>query len=332
MSLKESIVRGIGHLSYKVQTNSPTILIVAGAVGIVTATVLACRATIKAKEIVEESKKDLDMIHDCEANKTLEESGEYTKEDAKRDKVTVAVKTGAKLLKSYILPVIIFVLSFWAIFASHGIMIRRNTAIAAAYTGLATTFNNYRKNVVEKFGEGVDKELRYGLKAVDVEEEVEKEDGTKEVKKVNKVVATGLEYSDYSRFFDKDSTYWTKDAEYNRTFLEETKAWLNKELIKRAGKPLYLNEVYDALDIERTDAGQVVGWRYLPNDKSHRGDNYISFGLPSDNEGIATSEAMRRFWNGLEPTVLLDFNVDGEVYQTMPRKSVAKAKAHVYGH
>ena len=331
MGFKETVAETISNLSYKFNENSPTILVVTGVVGVVTATVLACRSTIKAKEIVEESKKDLDMIHDCEANKTLEESGEYTKEDAKKDKVTVAVKTTVKLLKCYILPLLIFVLSIWAIFASHGIMIRRNTAIAAAYTGLASTFSSYRKNVVEKFGEGVDKELRYGLKAVDVEEEVEKEDGTKEVKKVNKVVATGVEYSDYSKFFDDSSAFWTDDAEYNRTFLEGTLVWLNKELKKRAGKPLYLNEVYDALDIERTDAGQVVGWRYLPNDKGHRGDNFISFGLPEKGE-VPKSEAMRRFWNGLEPTVLLDFNVDGEVYQTMPRKSVAKAKAHVYGH
>lgn len=330
MGFKEAVVQTVSKISYKISANSPTILIVAGAVGIVTATVLACRSTLKAKEVVENSKKDMDMIHDCEANKTLEESGEYTKEDAKKDKVKVAVKTTVNLFKLYIIPIIIFVLSFWAIFASHGIMIRRNTAISAAYAGLAATFKDYRGRVVEKFGDGVDKELRYGLKAVDVEEEQKDEEGNVETVKTKKTVYDRPKYSDYARFFGKDySDCATDDPEYNMVFLKETLGWLNRVLISRAGKPVYLNEVYDALGIERTDAGQVVGWRYLPDDKTHRGDNYISFGAFFDDLTKA-GPAERRFVNGLESVVLLDFNVDGEVYQTMPRKSLVSS--HVYGH
>ena len=80
-------------------------------------------------------------------------------------------------------------------------------------------------------------------------------------------------------------------------------------MLRRKGH-LYLNEVYDMLGIPRTKAGQIVGWIY---DEEHPvGDNYVDFGIYDSNK-----PRVRDFVNGYERTVLLDFNVDGNILDMM---------------
>ena len=67
---------------------------------------------------------------------------------------------------------------------------------------------------------------------------------------------------------------------------------------------LFLNEVYDQIGIDRTKAGQVVGWVV-----SKDGDNFVDFGLFD-----GSTQEKRMFVNGHENSVLLDFNVDGVIY------------------
>lgn len=71
---------------------------------------------------------------------------------------------------------------------------------------------------------------------------------------------------------------------------------------------LFLNEVYDMLGMQRTKSGQVVGWIY---DKKHPiGDNFVDFGIYD-----LYKEKNREFVNGYEPSILLDFNVDGNILE-----------------
>ena len=87
-------------------------------------------------------------------------------------------------------------------------------------------------------------------------------------------------------------------------FLQQQQNYLNDKL-KRQGY-LFLNDAYKALGFDVTKAGQVVGWIY---DENHPiGDNYVDFGIFNIN-----SEAARRFVNGLEKCIWLDFNVDGDI-------------------
>ena len=64
--------------------------------------------------------------------------------------------------------------------------------------------------------------------------------------------------------------------------------------------------MYDLLGIQRTSAGQVVGWIY--DESNPIGDNYVDFGIYDLHD-----EAKRNFVNGYERTILLDFNVDGDI-------------------
>ena len=297
--------RLLGNASLQFRKHSPEILMVAGVVGTVASTVLACKATLKVNEVLEEKKNTIDAIHTCLENETIE----YTEEDSKKDLTILYAQTGIKLVKLYAPAVILGALSITSIVAGHRILKKRNLALAAAYAVVDKGFKDYRKRVVERFGEQLDKELRYNLKAKEIEEVVKDKDGNEKVeKKVVNVVdnenpLNGV--SEYAKFFDEVSTNWSKDPEYNLMFLRRQQDWANEKL--KATGYLFLNEVYDMLGIPRTQAGQVVGWIY--DTKNPNGDNYVDFGIYD-----VHSEAKRGFVNGVERSILLDFNVDGVIY------------------
>ena len=87
-------------------------------------------------------------------------------------------------------------------------------------------------------------------------------------------------------------------------FLKDQQRYAN-DILKSKGH-LFLNEVYDMLSIPRTKAGQVVGWIY--DEKHPVGDNFVDFGIYD-----IYNERARDFVNGYERTILLDFNVDGNI-------------------
>ena len=197
-------------------------------------------------------------------------------------------------------------LSFASIISGHSILKRRNIAIAAAYAAVDQGFKKYRKNVIEKFGEDIDQEMRFGIKAKEIKK---KDKNGKTIKDTEYYIDTDdnplSNISEYARFFDAASENFAKDPEYNMMFLRRQQDYANEKL--KAQGHLFLNEVYDLLDIPRSKAGQVVGWIYDKNGNT-KGDNYVDFGLYRNDPGS------RRFVNGLEYNILLDFNVDGVIY------------------
>lgn len=307
-----SIMRYTNKALFQLKKHSPEILIVSGVVGTVVSAVMACKATLKAADILAETKTDVMMIHDLQGDIAMKESGKYTDEDAKKDLVIVYSKTAVNLAKIYAPAVILGGLSITAILTSNNILRKRNIALAAAYATIDNGFKDYRKRVVERFGEVVDRELKTGIKAQTIEEQVVDEE-TGEVKTIEKQVNTSeitdaSGYSTYARFFDDGCKGWTKDPEYNLTFLRAQQNYAN-DLLKTRGY-VFLNEVYRMLGIPESQAGQIVGWIYDPEDTSR--DNYIDFGIYDIHK-----PKNRDFVNGYERTILLDFNVDGNVLNAL---------------
>ena len=177
-------------------------------------------------------------------------------------------------------------------------------ALAAAYKAVDKGFKDYRGRVVERFGKELDRELKYNIKAKDIEETVTNDDGTEST--VNKTVntVTGRDISEYAKFYDDGCTGWCKDPEHNLMFLRRQQYYANFLFWSKGY--LFLNEVYDMLGIPRTGAGQVVGWIY--NEKNPTGANYVDFGIYD-----IYNEKARDFVNGYERSILLDFNVDGYI-------------------
>lgn len=304
LNLTTKASRMISTTGLKIKKHSPEILMVAGIVGTVASTVIACKATTKVSQIMDEKDVQVQMVHDVLETKPEQ----YTEEDKKKDLTIIYAQTGLKMVKLYAPAVILGGLSIASIVAGHHILKKRNVALAAAYAVVDTSFKKYRKNVVERFGDQLDKELRYGIKAKEIEEVVVDEKGKEKIeKKTVPVMEGGLDdISDFARFYDSGNTGWTKDPELNLMFLRRQQEWANEKL-KSQGY-LFLNDVYEWLGIPRSKAGQAVGWLYYPNDPNFKGDNYVDFGIYNMNR-----EANRDFVNGYEPTILLDFNVDGNI-------------------
>lgn len=304
--MKQEIInkatRLLSSTQYQVKKHSPEILMVAGIAGTIVGTVLACKATTKVSEIIEEKNKNIEDVHTCLEDNTKE----YTKEDSKKDLTIIYAQTGVKLFKLYAPAIGVMALSFASIIAGHKVLKKRNIAIAAAYAAIDKGFKQYRKNVIKEFGEGVDQQMRFGLKSKEIKKKDKDGKTVKETEYYIDPDANPLDnISEYARFFDAASSNFAKDPEYNMMFLRRQQDYAN-EMLKSRGH-LFLNEVYDLLDIPRSKAGQVVGWVYDKNGNT-KGDNYVDFGLYRNDQGT------RRFVNGLEYNILLDFNVDGVIY------------------
>ena len=297
-----NLTRGLSRLGLKLKKHSPEILMVTGTIGVVTSAVMACKATLKVNDILEETKQDVNKINGVLENE--EYADKYSEEDSKRDLLIVYAQTGIKLAKLYAPSVILGTLSLGAMITSNNILRKRNVALAAAYTVLDKGFKDYRSNVIERFGEKIDKELKHNIKAKTFETVTVDENGKE--KKTKEEVNICDEISDFARFFDEGSRYFTKDPEYNLMFLKNQERYANDKL--KAKGYLFLNDVYRMLDIPETKAGQIVGWIY--DEKCPNGDNYVDFGIYNTNR-----EKSRDFVNGYEKVILLDFNVDGNILE-----------------
>ena len=306
------------NVSFKMKKHSPEILMVAGVAGVVVSAVMACKATLKVDAIMDETKEKMDKIHKAEEDGVTESGEDYFVEDAKKDTAIVYAQTGVKLVKSYAPAVAIGTLSIASILASNNILRKRNVALAAAYATVDKSFKEYRNRVIEKFGQEVDRELKYNIKAEKVPTiEVDEETGKEKKVKKNAFVVNPSDVSGYARFFEKYTVdedgnsilnpHWEPNNEYNIMFIKAQENYANDLL--RAKKRLFLNDVYEMLGLPRTKAGQVVGWVY--DEDNPVGDNYVDFGMYADN--LSYSD----FANGLDPAILLDFNVDGNVWETM---------------
>ena len=307
MKMLNNIKRTGYKLKFKAKKHSPEILIVAGVIGTITSTVMACKATTKLQDITEDAKDQIDSVHEA-AEHPENLSEEYTEQDAKHDLTVIYTQTGIKVAKLYMPSIILGSLSIASIVTSHNILRKRNMALAAAYTTVDKCFKDYRGRVVERFGEEIDKELRYNIKSKEIETVQKNDDGTEEVIKEDAVTAELNSESDYARIYDCGCYGWSKDPATNLQVLKKTQAFANQKL-KEQGF-LFLNDVYKMLNILPTKAGQVVGWIY--DEKNPIGDNYVDFGLYDIHD-----ERKRAFINGIERNVILDFNVDGNILDRM---------------
>lgn len=289
MKLPVSVSRNVGKSVLAFKKQSPHIFFGVGVAGTITSTVLACRATLKLSEKLDEIKQRVNDV------KTIEEltlkaspSADHAAivNERRKDMAYVYIHGGVELTKLYAPAAIVGVASIACLTGSHIQLTKRNTALMAAYATLQKAYDEYRSRVREQLGDEKELELHRGVTTEVIKGE--------EVKSVDP-----NSRSPYSVFFDEYSPNWQKDPELNRLFITCQQNYANNLL--RARGHIFLNEVYDMLGVERTKAGAVVGWVI-----GETGDNFVDFGI---------YEAYNsRFVNGMERSIILDFNVDGVIY------------------
>lgn len=292
--IPNAVTRKAAMAVLKTQKHSPKILFAAGVVGVVSAAVLAARATLRLDEIVDEAKETL------EAFETVKGNPEYTEEDQIKDKALFYVQTSIKVIKLYAPAVGLGVASIGMLAGSHRILTKRNLALTGAYSALEKGFKEYRRRVVEDLGEDRDREFLHGTEIVH-ETHVD-QDGKKT--KVETKIAAGI--SPYGIMFRQDNPNWNRQPEYNFLFLRAQQRYLNDKLQVRGH--ILLNDVYDAIGVQRTPAGCVVGWL----SKEYGGkDGYVDFGIFDDADALRVYDYM----TGHEGELYLDFNVDGNIFE-----------------
>ena len=304
-NFKESLQNNMSTVGFALKKASPEIFIALGIGGVVGGTILACIATLDAKKRVDEHQNTIQGLKQMHAESAELDAPEevYSKEALDHDIGVTYVKTAGDLFLLYAPAIGLELLSIAAILASHHIQKERTVGLATALATVTSGFKEYRKNVVEKYGEDEDLKLRHNIKTETVEDTIIGEDGKKKkVKRTVESVKNG-QPSPYSKFYTKGCNGWCEDPEYNFSFLKLQQDHATNKL--RGEGHLFLNEVYDMLGIPRTREGQYIGWLYK---KDNPNGNYVDFGIYR-----TYNENSTNFVNGLEPTILLDFNVDGYI-------------------
>ena len=304
--LANKMTRTFHKVGFKLKKHSPEILVVAGVIGTVTSAVMACKATLKVNDVIDETKETIETIHDCIGRGLKTADGEeYTQEVANKDLTIVYIQTGWKFAKLYGPAVLLGVASIGCMVGSNHILRKRNIALGAAFTAMDKSFKEYRGRVIEKFGKDLDRELRFNTKAKQIEETVVDENGKEStVTKTVEIVDPNVTHSIYSVVCCEGNTGWTKNAELNKVFLLQQQNYANDKL--RLNGVLTLNEVYDMIGAPRTAYGQLAGWVYTED--SSVGDNFVDFGIFDIN-----SEKKCDFINGIERSIILDFNCIGNI-------------------
>lgn len=288
-AISNAVTRQVSTTGLSLKKHSPTILTGIGVVGVIAAGVLASRASLKLEKTLESRKLALTEIK--ESNEM-----EISDEDRKKAIARSHIQTGVELVKLYGPSITLGAVSVGCILVAHGEMRRRNVVVMAAYKALETTFESYRNEVKERYGEEAELSIRRNEKVVEIE--------TDEGKKA-KVVRGHVGNSPYARIFDHRSSRWQGNSEYDLFFLQSQETIFNQ--ILHAKGHLFLNDVYEALGLLPSKEGQLAGWR-----SDGTGDNYVSFGVFED-----YFKTKGEHVNNLDRVIYLDFNVDGIIIDAL---------------
>ncbi len=285
--IPEGLTQKVGRQLLTMRKDSPRALFVLGIAGVVGSTILACRASLKLEETLDEFKDDIAGVKTLEQN--IPDKG-YTRSEYNKDMAYAYMRGTLTIVKLYAPSVILGPASVGALTGSHVTLTRRNAGITAAYAAMQTSYDAYRDRVKEQIGEDKERELYYAVHS-------EKRNVDGKVQQLR--LADPNKWSHYAKIFDELNIHWRRNSEANRLFIQCQQNFANQRLHARGH--VFLNEVYNDHGFPHTSAGAVVGW--VLNDG---GDNYIDFGLFNLDAS--------NFVNGFEQSLILDFNVDGVIY------------------
>lgn len=300
------VTRKYGMKLLQAKKNSPAIMFGAGVVGVVATVVLASRATLKLEDAIDETNSNIEKA------KFLYENGYegkpfYADEaEFKKDMTLAQIKGVINIAKLYAPAIIVGSLAIGALTGAHVTLQRRNGALVMAYAALEKGFREYEARVRKEVGDEKARELKYDTEEVEVLSEGKK--GEPIVERVKRAAGPGDH--PYAKLFGPGNDCWNVTPEYNIVFLRAQQNYWNDQLQVKGY--VLLNDVYKSLGFEPTSTGAVVGWVYgsdLP------GDNYIDFGCFSDE----SMDRFAEFMMGRESSLLLDFNVAGQVYELIDR-------------
>ena len=288
----------VGNLRLSVVQKTPELYLISGLVTGAASAIMLAKAHKKAEGVFEEVIEEIEGVRG------------YIEGEKKKYETPFPKSTEAKMLMPHVLeggrqaavlygPAVLMAMSSVAfILASHGSLQKRNKALMGTVALIERGFREYRKRVVDEYGEDAEQRLYYGAEGRNVATvEIDPETGKKKKKRSKKNhIPETVSPIIYQRVFDETNINWSPDPDLNDFFLRSTQTQMNDWYDIKGH--VVLNDVYRALGFAESPEGCVVGWS-----KAVPGDGYIVFGLDSD---INLREGDNR--------KILDFNVSGVVY------------------
>lgn len=255
------VLHTVGHTITK---HSPLILTTVGVAGLGATAYFSYKAAPKVEELtneLESARLKEQRINDLRA---LLEVGEINGErmndetyDGYKMDLEIAeeefnpirrVDYAKRLAGAVALPVLTGLASVTCIGLSYYIQNNRIVNLAAAFATATAEREYYRSKIKEEFGE--DKLTEFDTPTVT--EEMKVDGKKKKVKKAKDVPSL------HGEWFEKSTEWVRDDHDYNMAFINSVNESLQLRLFQRGH--LLMNEVLDALGLERTRAGAMVGW------------------------------------------------------------------------
>lgn len=306
--------------AFSLKKHSPEICLAGGIISGVAATVVACKATLRADAILDAYAETKEKIE--EAKREVEsgevEGLEYTEKDVKRDQMIAMRDMIFGFGKLYAPAIGLGALSIGLILTSYKIINGRFVGLMSAYTTLDEGFKKYRSRVVDAVGAEKEAEIRTGVKnkkgfvkeTTDTGEEKVVE---KNVDQRDPVLDDG-EFAGSLIFSEFTSTAFQKhDPIYNESFLKAQEAYFNNVL--QAKGYVIEADVRKALGLKITPESLIRGWILdpaVPNEHAPlsfgiRGPIFRETGDHVMKTGRIVKELSGREW-------LLEFNTDGVIW------------------
>lgn len=277
-----------GKAVLAVRRNAPEILVYSGVVGMVASTVVACSRIFESHHThAVASGERIRMKSFVEKNPDSEEAKTF-----KRDLTQSYFKEACDHAKIMAPAITLGAISIAAILTGHNMLRKRHVVLGASFLALQEEYREYQDAVKESIGEETELEIRNNLLK-------ERAGGQASAEFLNT-------HSVYTKLFDETNPHWGDDNSYNIFFLRNVQNVMNDKL--RVNGYVFLNDVYKALGFPVTRAGQQVGWVL----GSKTGDSFIDFGIYDENNDRA-----KDFINGYENAIWLDFNVDGDILNSV---------------
>lgn len=204
-------------------TNSPTIFAGIAIAGVITTGVMAVRATLKAREVIDEACYD-----DPDTGDRVEPSNP--------EKV-------ALVWKHYVPVVLVAGLTVASIVTSHNIQNKRNVLLAGLYSTSQKALEEYQQKTEEVAGKKKAEQIREAI----TEDKLARNPVTQ-----NNVLITG--YGDHLCYDEWSGRYFMSDIHKVKRGLEDFLDQLRIE------DRLPLNELYGFLNLDSIGGGEDVGW------------------------------------------------------------------------
>jgi hypothetical protein len=300
--------RAIGVIQLALKAHAPTIMVAGGVVSMGAAVVTASRKTLYLEEVLADHVKTLDAITEGENNLRLDG---YTMDKARVDRYKTYGNAGFALTKHYAVPGVLFIGGAALVFGGHRIMLKRNAAMALAFTTLQKAFAAYRLRAVESMGPEFDRAMMHGWKKKEILNEE-----TGEVETVAALDWDAESSDPYARVFEQgESDMWTPDLGTNKDFCDIQRNYA-QQLLNRRGY-LYLSEVYQALGFAESPLSRLVGWKMKRLPDGSKDIPQVDFGLDTK---------MPDDWKfSREQAIYLDFNCQGFIIGGKVQKIMEQA-------